>query len=79
MDKKWDKINDKIKGSNPEFAATVNNFIYIQAKMPHPAEVVERTDEKDVELRPESPKLEIPTVQEFQRSLGEGSFIKNSD
>ena len=34
--------------------------------MPHPAEVV------DVEIRPESPKLEIPTVQEFQRSLGEG-------
>jgi hypothetical protein len=41
--------------------------------MPHPAEVV------DVDIRPESPKLEIPTVQEFQRSLGEGSFVKHSD
>ena len=44
-----------------------------QAMMPHPAEVV------DVDIRPASPKLEIPTVQEFQRSLGQGSFVKNSD
>jgi hypothetical protein len=41
--------------------------------MPPPAEVV------DVDLQPESPKFEIPTVQEFQRSHRNGSFVKNSD
>ena len=41
--------------------------------MPQPAEV------RDADPQPKSPKLEIPTVQEFQRSLGEGIFIKNPD
>ena len=49
--------------------------------MPYPVEV------EDVDIRSESPRLEIPTVQEFQRSLGEGSLmiikrrppLKNSD
>jgi len=49
--------------------------------MPYPAEV------EDVDIQSKRPQLAIPTVQEFQRSLGEGSLmiikrrppLKNSD